>query len=71
MQMSQMTIRQLKAALESMPAEFLDTEFVVFDARTGMRTRFSDKTVSLSWLMSHGRPMVELMGTQDEKQRGE
>jgi hypothetical protein len=64
-----MTVRQLKAALENMPEALLDIEFVVFDALSGTRTRFSGNTVSLSRITSCGRPMVELMGVQDVKQR--
>lgn len=63
-----MTVQQLIDALNRIPEEMRNDEFVVFCQSNGVRVRFPTAHVPLTWHMSHGVPMIGLTGSQDESQ---
>lgn len=63
-----MNVRQLKAALSVIPESMQEVEFVAFSTTNGVRVCFPENSVNLNYMISHGRPMVELQGSQDENQ---
>lgn len=63
-----MTVQQLIDVLNVIPAEMRNTEFVVFCSTNGVRVRFPENHVDLSYAMGIDGVMVTLMGKQDENQ---
>lgn len=63
-----MNVRQLKAALSVIPESMQEVEFVAFSTTNGVRIRFPEDRVDLSYAMGVDGVMVTLMGAQDKNQ---